>query len=398
MEKSQFPEENFNQEKFMTDFDFMNRAIQLALLGKGWTNPNPLVGAVIVKDGKIIAEGFHHKCGELHAERDALKNAAEKKADVSGSTIFVTLEPCCHTGRQPPCTQAIIESGIKKVVIGSRDPNPKVNGKGVKILEEAGIQVVQDFMKEECDSINSVFFHFIRTKMPYVTLKYAVTMDGETACSSGESRWITGEKARRNVHLSRSCSMAVMTGIGTVLKDDPMMNVRLDSQNFRQPVRVVLDSDLRIPEESQIVKSAEEIPVIVFCKDILNSEEKSKKSVLERKCVKIFQVKYAESDKTENSEKNSELDIKSVLKILGEQEIDSVFVESGGRLSSSLLFPENFVNEVHVYIAPKIFGNDGHSIFSPVRGKGINFPSDCVKFSKPEVEFFDEDILLKYKK
>lgn len=368
--------------------EFMIRAIELAKLGKGWTNPNPLVGAVIVQNGKIIAEGYHHKCGELHAERDALKNAKENNVDVNGSTIYVTLEPCCHHGRQPPCVEAIIESGIKKVVIGSRDPNPLVNGGGVQILEKAGIEVIQDFMKEECDELNPVFFHYIKTKMPYVTVKYAMTMDGETATSIGESKWITGEKARQNVHKTRSESMAIMTGIGTVLKDNPMMNIRLEKGNHRQPIRIILDSDLKIDFNSNIVKTANDEycgKVIVFCDEKFNDEKINKKQELEKLGINVISI---------NSIKEN---IKAVLKKIGEMGIDSVFVESGGKLNASLFF-ENLVNEVDVYIAPKVFGNNGKTIHNPVQGKGIDFPQNCLKFKKPSIEFFDEDILLKYKK
>ncbi|WP_242457203.1 bifunctional diaminohydroxyphosphoribosylaminopyrimidine deaminase/5-amino-6-(5-phosphoribosylamino)uracil reductase RibD [Treponema zioleckii] len=381
---------------FMNDETLMRHAIALAQLGRGWTNPNPLVGAVIARDGKIIAQGYHHKCGDLHAERDALKNALENGTDVRGATIFVTLEPCCHVGRQPPCTQAIIESGIKKVVVGSRDPNALVNGKGVKILREAGIEVVTDFLRDECDELNPVFFHYIKTKMPYVIIKYAMTADGLTATSAGESKWITGEKARENVHKTRSEVMAVMTGIGTVLKDNPTLNVRLnDGKTRRQPMRVILDSECKLPLDSNLVKTAREIPVILFCKENSKShniieENESKRDSLESNGVKVIPVPGTDG----------KLSLSAVLKKLGEMGIDSLLVESGGNLNASLLFDEGngspLVQELHVYIAPKIFGNDGKTIFSPVRGQGINLPADCVKFGQPKVEFFGEDILLKF--
>ena len=170
----------------MTDQDYMRRAISLAERGRGWTSPNPLVGAVIVKDGRIIGEGYHEKCGELHAERNAIASLTEP---AEGATIYVTLEPCCHYGKTPPCTEAIIENKIGRVVIGSRDPNPKVAGKGAKQLREAGIVVEEDFLRDECDRLNPIFFHYITTKMPYVILKYAMTADGKIACTSGKSKW-----------------------------------------------------------------------------------------------------------------------------------------------------------------------------------------------------------------
>ncbi len=383
----------------MTDEDFMRQAIELAKLGRGFTNPNPLVGAVIVKNGVAVAQGYHHKCGDLHAERDALKNARERGADVRGGTIFVTLEPCCHYGKQPPCTEAIIESGIKKVVIGSRDPNPQVNGRGVQILKEAGIDVVQDFLSEECDKLNPFFFHYIKTKKPYVIVKYAMTMDGQTATSCGESKWITGELARNNVHRTRSEVMAVMTGIGTVLKDDPMLNVRLparaDGLPYRQPLRIVLDSWLRIPLDSNIARTADKFPAMVFAVDSIDGEGLETKAALEKAGVTVELI-HADSE-------SSSLDIGKVLVRLGELGIDSVLVESGGSLNAAFFFgseaAENLslVQEIQVYVAPKIFGNDGHTINTPVHGKGIDFPKDAKIFSAPEIEIFGDDILLKYK-
>lgn len=372
----------------MSNEEFMRRAIELAEKGRGFTNPNPVVGAVIVKNGKIIAEGYHRKIGGLHAERDALKNAADSNTDVKGASIFVTLEPCCHTGRQPPCTQAIIEAGISEVIYGSHDPNPLVNGKGEKILEAAGIKVTAGFLQEECDKLNPVFFHYIRTKMPYTIIKYAMTADGQTATSKSESRWITGHSARQNVHRTRAQTMAVLTGIGTAKKDNPMLNVRLDDNTtHRQPVRVVLDSHLKLSPQSALAQTAREIPVIVFCKNTLTETERIKKSVLEDMGVKVLSAKP----------QNQHSILYSQLKALGDMGIDSVLVESGGTLNGSFFFDEpGLVQEVHVYIAPKIFGNDGRSIFTPVRGKGISLPDQCVKLGKPKVEFFDDDILLKF--
>lgn len=373
----------------MISEQFMLRAIELAQKGKGFTNPNPLVGAVIVKDGQVIAEGYHHKYGELHAERDALKNARENGVDVTGAELYVTLEPCCHTGKQPPCTQAVIDSKISHVIIGSRDPNPLVDGKGVKQLQDAGIKVTQDFLKAECDAINPVFFHFIKNKMPYVIIKYAMTADGQTATSKAESRWITGHQARQNVHLTRAESMAVMTGIGTAKKDNPMLNVRLDDNGtHRQPVRIVLDSHLKLNPESMLAKTAREIPVIIFCKKELTETEIIRKSVLESQGIKVLTAPENKNHST----------LYNQLSMLASEGIDSILVESGGTLNGSLFFDEpDLVQEVHVYIAPKIFGNDGRTIFTPVKGKGINFPNQCVKLSKPEVSMYGEDVLLKYK-
>ena len=228
----------------MQEQEYMRRAIELAKKGMGWTNPNPLVGAVIVKDGRIIGEGYHRRCGELHAERNAIASLTES---AEGATIYVTLEPCCHYGKTPPCTEAIIEQKIARVVIGSRDPNPFVAGKGAQLLREHGIVVEEDFLREECDAINPVFFHYIVTQKPYVVMKYAMTLDGKIATHTGASKWITGEEARHHVHELRGHYAAIMAGIGTVLADDPMLNCRREGAH--QPLRVIVDSNSFTPED-----------------------------------------------------------------------------------------------------------------------------------------------------
>ena len=367
--------------------NFMTRAIELAELGGGHVHPNPYVGAVIVKDGTIVAEGYHHRCGDLHAERDALKKARENGIDVSGCDMYVTLEPCCHTGRQPPCTQAIIESGIKRVFVGSRDPNPLVDGKGAKQLEEAGIEVIRDFCKEECDAMNSIFFHFIKTKTPYVIAKYAMTADGKTSLSTGESKWITGEEARRNVHRTRGTTAAVMCGINTVIEDGPMLNCRVEGEKYRQPLRVVLDRELKIGTDCSIARTAKELPTIVFCGE--GSAESEKAGILKGLGMEICGAKV----------RDGHMDLENVLEILGQKQIDSVLVESGGNLNSSLFFAKNrcFVNEVHCYIAPKICGGIEGIIHSPVQGKECRSLAECVAMKLIKTEIFGEDIFLQFK-
>lgn len=369
----------------ITNSNFMLLAINEAKKGEGFTHPNPLVGAVLVKDGIVLATGYHHRYGDLHAERDCLKNAREKGVDTKGATMYVTLEPCCHTGKQPPCTNAIIEAGIARVVIGSRDPNNLVNGKGVGQLKAAGIEVVQDFMKEECDKLNEVFFYYITHKMPYVILKYAMTADGRTATVSGKSKWITGEKARENVHRTRASVAAVMTGIGTVKADDPLLTCRLDDGiEHHQPERIVIDTNLEIPEESALVKSAKTSKVTVIY-GYFNPHTNDKREWL------FYQgVKTADS----RLDRNGRIDIKEVLEYLAERGIDSILVESGGELAASVL---PFANEVHAYVAPKIFGGVS-DIRVPIRGDGVDSPVDAVQFSLSGVEQFGDDVLLKYKR
>lgn len=363
----------------MTDQEYMLRAIQLAKKGEGWTNPNPMVGAVIVKDGRIIGEGYHKKCGELHAERNAIASLTES---AEGATIYVTLEPCCHYGKTPPCTEAIIEQKIKKVVIGSRDPNPKVAGKGAQILRESGITVVQDFMREECDRLNPVFFHYITTKTPYVVMKYAMTLDGKIATKTGESKWITGEPARQEVQHMRHRYMGIMAGIGTVLADDPMLNVRVEG--WKSPVRIVCDSSLRIPLDSQIVRSAKEYRTIVAYAGREENEE-----ITEKITKKIEQLHAKGVDTVCCPDEKGQIDLKKLMTYLGNEGIDSILLEGGGTLNDSAL-RAGIVKEVHCFIAPKLFG--GKNSKTPVEGIGIGLPSEALKLKCTDICRIGEDI------
>lgn len=363
----------------MTDQEYMLRAIQLAKKGEGWTNPNPMVGAVIVKDGRIIGEGYHKKCGELHAERNAIASLTES---AEGATIYVTLEPCCHYGKTPPCTEAIIEQKIKKVVIGSRDPNPKVAGKGAQILRESGITVVQDFMREECDRLNPVFFHYITTKTPYVVMKYAMTLDGKIATKTGASKWITGEPARQEVQHMRHRYMGIMAGIGTVLADDPMLNVRVEG--WKSPVRIVCDSSLRIPLDSQIVRSAKEYRTIVAYAGREENEE-----ITEKITEKIERLHAKGVDTVCCPDEKGQIDLKKLMTYLGNEGIDSILLEGGGTLNDSALRAE-IVKEVHCFIAPKLFG--GKNSKTPVQGIGIGLPSEALKLKFTDICRIGEDI------
>ena len=356
----------------MTDQNYMLQAIQLAKQGEGWTNPNPMVGAVIVKNGRIIGKGYHKKCGELHAERNAIASLTES---AEGATIYVTLEPCCHYGKTPPCTEAIIEQKIKRVVIGSRDPNPKVSGKGIKMLQEAGIEVIEDVMREECDRLNPVFFHYITTKTPYVVMKYAMTLDGKIATKTGASKWITGEAARAEVQHMRHRYMGIMAGIGTVIADDPMLNVRVEG--WKSPIRILCDSGLRIPLDGQIVKSAGKYRTIVAYADSENTEAKRKR--LHEMGVETICC----------PDENNQVDLKKLMKYLGEEGIDSILLEGGGTLNDSAL-RAGIVQEVQAFIAPKLFG--GMNSKTPVEGIGVRFPSEAVKLKCTDICQIGEDI------
>ena len=393
-----------NESKNKNDEKYMRRAIGIAKKGIGWANPNPLVGAVIVKNDKIIGEGAHLKYGSLHAERNAILSAKDnlekddKIDSIEGSTIYVTLEPCCHYGKTPPCTEAIIDNKIKRVVIGSRDPNPKVSGKGVRIIREAGIEVITDFLKEECDALNDIFFHYIKNKRPYVLMKYAMTADGKIATSTGKSKWITSALAREYVQEIRHKYMGIMVGIGTVLADDPLLNCRAKNiSNPRHPIRIICDSNLRIPIDSNIVKTAsryETILVIadknlnmgeVVAEDIkLSTTEKGEKlNFLLDKKIKILNI----FDKN-----NTRIDLNSLMKYLGEEGMDSILLEGGGILNESAL-ESGIVNEIMSFISPKIFGGGGKT---PVSGDGIDEPSDAIKLSIKDIKMIGDDILTCY--
>lgn len=358
----------------MTDRDYMLRAIGLAEKGMGHTNPNPMVGAVIVKDGRIIGEGYHAKCGELHAERNAIAALTES---AQGATIYVTLEPCCHHGKTPPCTDAILEQKIARVVIGSRDPNPKVAGKGARILRDAGVLVEEDFMREECDRLNPVFFRYITEKTPYVVMKYAMTADGKITTKTGASKWITGEAARQEVQQMRARYMGIMVGIGTVLADDPMLNVRIEGG--RSPVRIICDSSLRIPEESQICRSAGQYQTIVAC---VKADE-GKKQRLAGMGVQVIECPDGQG----------KVDLQHLMCYLGEQGIDSILIEGGGTLNDSAL-RAGIVKKLMVFVAPKLFGGEGSR--TPVAGTGIEEPSEAVKLNLLEIREISGDLLLEY--
>jgi len=362
---------------------YMARALELAARGAGWTNPNPQVGAVIVKDGGIIGEGWHAAYGKLHAEREALAHCVE---DPRGATIYVTLEPCCHWGKTPPCTEAIIEAGITRVVVGAPDPNPLVAGKGFEVLREAGIEVVEGVLLDECRAINEVFFHYIQNGLPQVIAKYAMTLDGKIATRTGASRWITSEAARKRVHEDRHRYAAIMVGIGTVLADDPELTSRIPDQETKNPLRVVVDSSARTPLTSKLVQTACEIPTLIAVAAQAPAEHIA---ALEEAGCEVFvspangAVQPAEHDR---------VDLPALLAYLGkEKSIDSVIVEGGATLLWSF-FSQGLVDRVQAYIAPKVFGGTGAP--SPVQGLGVKTPAGAIHCSTPTVIRLGQDILL----
>ncbi|MBR1865176.1 MAG: bifunctional diaminohydroxyphosphoribosylaminopyrimidine deaminase/5-amino-6-(5-phosphoribosylamino)uracil reductase RibD [Lachnospiraceae bacterium] len=362
---------------------YMRRAIELAKLGTGRVNPNPLVGAVIVKDGKIIGEGYHMVYGDLHAERNAFRNLPDKEA-ARGAELYVTLEPCCHHGKQPPCTDAIIEHGISKVYVGSNDPNTLVAGKGIQILKEAGISVVTEFLKEECDALNPVFFHYITTKTPFVLMKYAMTLDGKIATRTGHAKWVSGEVSRERVQHTRNAMKAIMVGIGTVLNDDPGLTCRIEGG--RNPIRIICDSKLRIPLSSQVVATAGEVPTVIATIEPhaeYNRFWHEQKEELEREGAEVLIVK----------ETDGRLDLKDLMKRLGERQIDGILLEGGSTLNYAAL-QAGIVNRIEVYVAPKFFGGAG--FYTPVGGEGVGLATEALGCQLISFEPIGEDLLLTY--
>ncbi len=354
----------------------MRYAAELARGGTGFVNPNPLVGAVIVKNGRIIGCGYHQRYGQLHAERNAFASCTES---AEGADMYVTLEPCCHYGKTPPCTEAVIENKIRRVFIGSSDPNPKVAGKGAAILREHGIEVVEGILREECDALNEIFFHYISKQTPFVILKYAMTADGKTATYTGASKWITSEESRHHVQHTRKRTAAIMAGIGTVLADDPLLTCRLEDPGTH--ARIICDSRLRIRTDCNIMKTAADVPTYIATV----SDDDEKAAELEKLGARIVRT----------SSDDGRVNLRELMKYLAVNEhIDSILLEGGSELAYSAL-KSDIVSKLQVYMAPKIFG--GTNAKSAVGGTGIALPDDAFKLSDPEVTAIGEDILIEYR-
>ncbi len=357
----------------MTDMEYMRRALELARRGAGHVSPNPMVGAVIVKNGRIIGEGWHERIGGLHAERNALAHCTE---DPAGATIYVTLEPCCHWGRTPPCTEAILENKLSRVVVGCLDPNPLVAGKGIQILRDAGVVCDTGVLEEECLAVNEVFFHYITHKKPFVLMKYAMTLDGKIAAVTGDSKWVTGEQARHHVQETRRRLSAIMVGIGTVLADDPLLTCRIEEGV--NPTRFIIDSTLRIPLDSQIITTARQIPTYV----IAAKADPDREHDLVNAGVHVI---YAPETGTDR------VDLRRVVTLLGEMQIDSVLLEGGGTLNGEFM-RLGLVDRVQAYIAPKLIG--GAEAKGPVGGPGIPLMRNAQALRNPTITRLGDDILI----
>jgi diaminohydroxyphosphoribosylaminopyrimidine deaminase/5-amino-6-(5-phosphoribosylamino)uracil reductase len=356
------------------DKKYMRIALELAEKAKGRTSPNPMVGAVIVKDGEIVGTGYHHKAGTPHAEIHAITDAGDKARN---ATIYVSLEPCSHYGRTAPCTDAIIKAGLSRVVMAMTDPNPKVNGKGKAILKSNGIEVETGILEDEARKLNEVFIKYITTKMPFVTMKVAMSLDGKIATFCRKSKWISCEDSRLLVHHVRNEVDAIIIGIGTVLCDNPTLTTRLPDGDGRDAIRIILDSKARIPLDSKILN--------------LNSKAKTiiaiTPSVPEDKVEQL--KKYA--DVLIISEKDGKINLTELMKKLAQMEITNILVEGGAEVNASAL-KEGVVDRVMFFIAPKIIGNNIAP--GPIGGDGVEDPSEAIKLTDISVTQVGDDILI----
>ncbi|MCM3704948.1 MULTISPECIES: bifunctional diaminohydroxyphosphoribosylaminopyrimidine deaminase/5-amino-6-(5-phosphoribosylamino)uracil reductase RibD [Cytobacillus] len=353
----------------MNHQEYMKLAISLAAAAKGQTSPNPQVGAVVVKNGEILGMGAHLKAGTPHAEVHAIAAAGEA---VKGADIYVTLEPCSHFGRTPPCADLIINSGINRVFIASADPNPLVSGEGIERMQDAGIEVVTGLLKEEADTLNEPFFHFIKTKTPYVTIKAASSFDGKTAAKTGDSKWITSPESRQDVHRLRHEHDAILTGVNTIIHDNPLLTARLP-QGGKNPIRIVLDTNLRIPADANVIRD-QSVKTIIFTGSEIDSTK-------------------AEKIRTYNAEVFSfpanEVPIKEVLKNLGERNIMTLFVEGGSEIHASFI-KEGFFQQMILYMAPKIIG--GNKAIPFIGGDGAEYVKDSPVLEFTEIKRIGGDL------
>ena len=383
-----------------TDIQMMRKAMSLAEKGRGHTNPNPLVGAVIVRNGEIIAQGWHHRYGDLHAERDAFRDADSRNVGCQGATMYVTLEPCCHHGHQPPCTEAIIEHRIARVIIGLGDPNPLVAGKGIRQLNDAGIEtllidgpdtsgnegscsvgteIVQ--LREELKRQNRIFLHYITSGRPWVVAKWAMTLDGKICTRTGHSQWVSCPDSRIFVHQLRAQLPAILCGIGTVLADDPMLNCRLESRHLpkgtsihdvRQPIRIIADRKVRIPLDCQLVATAHEQRTIVVYSE---GADLRKLHLLNQAGVETWCCNSPED----------------MVARAGREHIDAILVEGGGTINEALM-RGGFIDEVYAFIAPKIVG--GTDAKTPVEGLGIAKMTDAIQLHDITAQTIGTDIMV----
>ncbi|WP_062552550.1 bifunctional diaminohydroxyphosphoribosylaminopyrimidine deaminase/5-amino-6-(5-phosphoribosylamino)uracil reductase RibD [Peptoniphilus phoceensis] len=365
---------------YIEDFNdvfYMERALELAKEGIGKTKTNPLVGCVIVKDEKIIGEGAHLKFGDNHAEVNAILDAKNKGEDIKGATLYVNLEPCSHTGKTPPCANRIVEEGIKRVVIGTLDPFPKVSGRGVKILEDAGISVTEGLLEEECLNLNERFFTYLKNNRPFVVLKAGMSLDGKIATESGESKWITSEFSRAQSHELRGQLDAIMVGIGTVLSDDPSLNVR-HGKYRNNPIRIITDSKLRIPLDAKVLR--DDLDSIAILATTKNCDKEKLEKLKEMKNVEVLICE----------EKENKVDLIDLMEKLKDYDISSILLEGGRTLNAEML-KNNLVDKFYFFIAPILLGSKGLSAIGDLEIKDLK---DSIKIKDMTCEKLFDDIIV----
>ena len=357
------------------DFDeqMMARAISLARNGLGRTSPNPLVGAVIVRDGRIVAEGWHRKAGTPHAEIHALNMAGEL---ARGATVYVSLEPCAHYGRTGPCARALVEAGVSRVVVAMTDPNPKVAGKGIAILQEAGIEVTTGVLEQEARQLNEVFLKWMTTGLPFVALKTAMTLDGKIATAAGQSQWITNEASRYETHRLRDIYDGILVGINTALADNPSLTTRLKEYQGRNPVRIVVDSRARLPLTAKLVTDGAARTIVA----VTEQAPAERVEALRSAGVEIIVAGSS-----------NHVDMQSLMEQLGAMKISSVLVEGGGSVNFSLL-QAGLVDRVYAFIAPKLVG--GRDALTPVEGDGFRELDHAVELEDIQLRQLGSDVLL----
>lgn len=355
------------------DSKYMARALELAALGEGAVNPNPMVGAVVVKDGKIVGEGYHHKFGGPHAEVFALEAA---RGDTEGADIYVTLEPCSHYGKTPPCAKKIIDMGIKRCIIATLDPNPLVSGRGVRMLQDAGIQVITGMMEKEALALNRVFMKYISEKKSYLFLKCGITLDGKIASRKGNSKWITNEIAREKVQKLRNKYMGIMVGINTLLKDNPSLTARVE--NGRDPYRIVVDPGLDTPLDYKFSNFGDEKSVIITSSDNRSNE---KVNLLEKKGIKFIYIE------------GKEFKIEDILKETAKLGIDGIILEGGSYLISKA-FGENQIDGGEIFIAPKILGDSSAVPF--IQGFSFDNIGDGFQLENVKINQYGNNVSMEF--
>jgi diaminohydroxyphosphoribosylaminopyrimidine deaminase/5-amino-6-(5-phosphoribosylamino)uracil reductase len=356
----------------MDDEQWMKRVLRLAEKGKGRTSPNPMVGAILVKGDKLVGEGYHAKAGEAHAEVVALQRARE---EARGAILYLNLEPCTHYGKTPPCAPQVIEAGVKRVIIGMEDPNPLVKGKGVEILKRAGVDVEVGILEKECRRLNEAFCKYILEKEPFVILKAATTLDGKIATRNGDSKWISGEASRRFVHKLRNQVDGVLVGIGTVLKDDPLLTARI--RGGRDPYRIILDSRLKISEEARVIGTSPSRAIIVTTE--LAPRDKIER--LEKRGVQILIF----------GSKEERINLRSCLSKLGEMGMMNLMVEGGSQVNGSFL-DEGLIDKLLLFLSPKLIGD--HQALGIFGGRGISNLQEAIALKEIKTRKMGEDILL----